>query len=309
VDQIADILVVVDPTALEQPAVAKAHVLAKRLGAAIELLACDTRYSREMRAARNLAGESDAPRSGGLESLLEELSAPFRAAGIQIETTAITGDPLHERILSWIGNSPADLVVKDTHRHSLAKRTIITNTDWHLIRSCPKPLLLTKAAEWSMHPVFAAAVDPGHANDPSAALDHVILETAASLAVRFDSQLHVIHAYFPATVLNVDGMPLGIGVSAEAVAAEQEIRRAEIERLVGEYHVVVPNLHVDMGVAAQSLPRMAAACRADVLVMGALARSGLKRLIIGSTTERVLDMLPCDALIVKPTDFAANLPF
>ena len=52
-DRIADILVILDPTAAaaEQPAIAKAHVLAKHVGAGIELLACDTEYSRETRMA------------------------------------------------------------------------------------------------------------------------------------------------------------------------------------------------------------------------------------------------------------------
>jgi universal stress protein E len=43
--------------------------------------------------------------------------------------------------------------------------------------------------------------------------------------------------------------------------------------------------------------------------MGAIARSGLRRALIGSTAERVLESLPCDVLVVKPQDFAQNLPF
>jgi len=30
---------------------------------------------------------------------------------------------------------------------------------------------------------------------------------------------------------------------------------------------------------------------------------------MGSTAEQVLETLPCDVLVVKPTDFAQNLPF
>ncbi len=54
---------------------------------------------------------------------------------------------------------------------------------------------------------------------------------------------------------------------------------------------------------------MAAECHADIVVMGAIARSALKRVFIGSTAERVLETLPCDVLVVKPPDFAKNLPF
>jgi universal stress protein E len=45
---------------------------------------------------------------------------------------------------------------------------------------------------------------------------------------------------------------------------------------------------------------------ADFVVMGAVARSGLKRLFIGSTAERVLDRLPCDLVIIKPLEFVSS---
>ena len=47
--------------------------------------------------------------------------------------------------------------------------------------------------------------------------------------------------------------------------------------------------------------------RSDVVVMGAIARSGLKRLVIGNTAEAVLDALTCDLLIVKPPGFTTDL--
>ena len=48
--------------------------------------------------------------------------------------------------------------------------------------------------------------------------------------------------------------------------------------------------------------------RADVVIMGAVSRSGLKGLFLGNTAEDVLDRLHCDLLIVKPDGFAAILP-
>jgi len=99
------------------------------------------------------------------------------------------------------------------------------------------------------------------------------------------------------------------GVSAEALAAEQVLRRSQIEQLLDGYRIETANLHVDMGVAPQYVTRMAAECHADIVVMGAIARRSLKRVFIGSTAERVLETLPCDVLVVKAPDFAKNLPF
>jgi universal stress protein E len=310
-DRIADILVVVDPTGVEQPAVAKAHALAKRFGACLQLLACDTKFSRETRFAAQVSQGLIAPPSASLQPLLDRLAAAARADGIDVSTHLIAGDPLHECILSWMRNAPADLLIKDTHHHSLVKRTFITHTDWNLIRACPLPLLLTKPKPWATPPVFVAALDPGHANDALGALDRGILDVTATLARRFDAEPHAMHAYFPATmaVVGPGGMPPMAGMTPEALEAERELRRANVTQLTDEYGVSRANVYVDVGVAALCLPDMAAECHADIVVMGAIARSALKRMFIGSTAERVLETLPCDVLVIKPPDFAKNLPF
>ncbi|MGL1102669.1 universal stress protein, partial [Vibrio parahaemolyticus] len=50
------------------------------------------------------------------------------------------------------------------------------------------------------------------------------------------------------------------------------------------------------------------AIHSSIVVMGAVSRSGLKRLFIGNTAERTLDLLSCDVLIVKPAQFTNHLP-
>jgi len=45
-----------------------------------------------------------------------------------------------------------------------------------------------------------------------------------------------------------------------------------------------------------------------VVVMGAVSRSGLKRLFIGNSAERLLDKLDCDVLVVKPRRFTSPVP-
>jgi hypothetical protein len=41
--------------------------------------------------------------------------------------------------------------------------------------------------------------------------------------------------------------------------------------------------------------------------MGAVSRSGLKRLFIGNTAERMLDRMTCDVLVVKPRQFSNGI--
>jgi Universal stress protein family len=41
--------------------------------------------------------------------------------------------------------------------------------------------------------------------------------------------------------------------------------------------------------------------------MGAISRSGLKRMLIGNTAERVLSSLASDVLVVKPAEFRSRV--
>jgi universal stress protein E len=60
--------------------------------------------------------------------------------------------------------------------------------------------------------------------------------------------------------------------------------------------------------AVDAIPACAKDLKAGLVVMGAVSRSGLKRLLIGNTAERILDALACDVLVVKPARFAAKVP-
>jgi universal stress protein E len=309
VNRICNILVVVNPLVMEQPAIEKAKILAKSFGASVELLICDTKLSREIQTEGQLPSIGNSFLTDNLDSLLDLLAKPIRDAGIDVSTEVISGDPLHEMILSWLQTSPADLIVKDTHHHSFAARTFATNTDWHLIRSCPVPLLLTKPKAWAASPVLLAAVDPGHRNDPSALLDLRILDVAVGIGKALHGRIHAMYAYFPTmATAAIGGMPPVMSVSPEELAAENDLEHSRLKMLTQEFAIADANLHIAAATVSEYLPRMALECCADVVVMGTMSRSRVERVVIGSTAERVLERMPCDLLLVKSPDFSHDLP-
>jgi universal stress protein E len=307
-----NILVIVDPTAESHPAVEKAALLAQKLDARLELYICDTKAARDVRIAAHARNNPQQPLVVDLKSILEELARPLREQGLDVTTEVECADPLHAALIDRARRTTADLIVKDTHHHSLAQRTFITNTDWHLIRACPVSLLLTKPNRWAAVPRVFAAVDPGHANDKPAVLDNRIMDCAALLAKRLGGELHLLHVYLPAAIVAAaasGGPAVPFTVSAQELAREEEQQRKRLQALVTEYRVADENVHLKVGGPAEVLPRMAGALRADIMTMGAISRTGLQRVFVGSTAEDVLEHLPCDALIIKPPDFASMLPF
>lgn len=309
-DYIKQILGIVDPTANEHPAIAKAALLAEKFNARIELFVCDTKSAREMRLATHVRTRPGQPFPVDIKALLETLAAPLRSRGLDVTTECAHADALHVGLIDRTRHTNADLVIKDTHHHSLAQRTFLTNTDWQLIRSCPVPLLLTKNTKWASVPRIFAAVDPGHVNDKPEMLDHWIVEHAALLAQRLEGELHAVHAYLPMTIVGAvtaGNPPLATVVTPEDLAVEEANRRKLVDALLSEYHLGRERIHLEVGGPAQVLPHAAKSLHADVLTMGAIARSGLKRIFIGSTAEDVLERLPCDALIVKPPNFSEHV--
>jgi universal stress protein E len=265
-----------------------------------------------MRYAAHLAKGGSVDFITHVRAILESLAKPLRSRGLDVAIEVCAGDPLHAQLLERTRQTHADLVVKDTHHHSLVKRTFVTNTDWHLIRGCPVPLLLTKPRPWADAPTIVAAVDPGHVNDKPLTLDNRILEWARAFRDKLGGSLRAVHAYLPVALMAeaANGMPASLSPLTPQMLEEEGRQQLERLRALSAPHGVSANdACAQLGIASEVIPRFADATHADIVAMGAISRSGLERIFIGSTAESVLESLPCDVLVVKPLDFAATLPF
>ncbi len=292
------ILVVVDPlTEDEQPVLQRAAWLAEKTGAALELFACD--YDADIDAGRITTVWI--PEAGAREQLLlrhrrhlETFASALRGRGLKV-TVAVAWDyPLDEAIVKHVVARRPWLVAKDTHHHTLLQRTLLSNTDWNLIRDCPVPLLLVKQREIGAVPTVLAAVDPVHEHDKPARLDDAIYEFGRELCEKIGGTLHLVHAV---------EMPLGVELPPNVHALVAAEHRQALESFLVDHPVPGPNVHVLEGLAHQCLKNAAESQKADVLVMGAVVRRGIKKVLIGSTAARVLDRLPCDLVIIKPATF------
>jgi universal stress protein E len=302
------ILAVTDPTSVAQPALLRAGQVARRVGADLELLVC---YHDEYLSGDRLI---DAPSlqsareqvSSVHEDKLEQYAAPLRESGLGVSTAVIWDHPLFEGIVRHVLEGGFDLVFKDTHHHAALDRALFSNTDWNLIRTCPAPLWLVKPPGDTPVDTVLAAIDPLHQHDKPAALDDEILRLAGDIAGKLDADLHVFHSYDPRTA---EATAIGnayIPPSLPYVEIETTIRTLH-EKRVGEvtgYHGIPPEkCHLLPGLAHKQLPELAEKLPAQLVVMGAVARRGVKRLFIGATAERTLEHLPCDLLVVKPDWF------
>jgi universal stress protein E len=292
------ILVIIDaPAGAHQPALERAAWLAKQDRARVELFACE--YDPDIDSGRTPGAVRAAAREQALgkqRRFLEALAAPLRQQGLSVSVDVVWDHPFGAAIVKKAAAHDYWLVAKDTHHHNLAQRTLLTNVDWHLIRECPAPLLLVKDRPLAAEPHVLAAVDPLNEHDKPAALDDRIFTFAADLARVLRGHLHVMHSY---------ATPLGAELPPDALKRIADEHRTAMARFLDTHAILGGRQHLYEGAAHECLQQAAKEHAADFVVMGAVARRGLKRLFIGSTAERVLDRLPCDLVIIKPIEFAA----
>lgn len=301
------VLAVIDPTAGEHPVLSRAGWLAEKTGASIDLFICD--YDRYLAGERFFDSASlGKARAGLMQRNLErlgKLAQPLLDRGLAVTVDAVWDRPLHEGIVRKVERSRPDLVLKDTHYHQPLRRSIFSNTDWSLIRDCPAPLMLVKPSSRSGLSRVLAAVDPVHERDKPSDLDHEIIGSAIRLCTAVGAELHVVHAFDPAPAyaVSADAMSFPIAEPVnELMLTLKRRHRAALDDLVARYSLPPANVHLAEGDARDVLVNKIEALDADLLVMGAVARGAVQRLLLGSTAERVLDFVPCDLLIVKASE-------
>ena len=290
------VLVVVDPTASLHPAIERAAWLARAVPSVLELFICD--YASQLADTRGSDSAIADARTALIarhKTRLEQLAAPLAAQGLRVTVDSRWDYPLHDGIVRKALDFKADLVIKDTHFHSVLKRSIFSNTDWSLIRNCPGPLLLVKPRPPGQKPNLVAAVDPVHERDKPAELDHEILRTAGSLAQALGGDLHVFHGFDIAAALAVSSdsmtMPITLPVRELTDAMKAE-HTAAVNDLCAQHAIAADHIHVHQGGTRDLLLALTDRLRTDIVVMGAVSRSGLKGLFLGNTAEDVLDRLP-----------------
>jgi universal stress protein E len=299
-----------DPDAKTTPALVKAGQLAHALGAQIELfhgistplyVDCYGPSSSELPAIERNA------RTRTLASL-EKIAARMRLAHIKVTVAAEWDFPVYEAILRRASQVKADLIVADQHAGRHAVAGLLHLTDWELLRLSPVPVLLVKTRGIYQNPVVLAALDPGHTFSKPANLDPRILAAGSTLARALRGKLHALHAYVPFpfvadpnTLLNQETVEQ---LEKDATAAAQ----SALDRALRKTTIRKAQRHILGRHPADAIAETARELRSSIVVMGAVSRSGLKRLFIGNTAERVLDLLTCDVLVVKPAHFASRVP-
>jgi len=296
------ILVIIDPTVLRDHVVEKAKYLAQLSKSDVEIFinchGLDGQKSYYLVPGNNDTNDKE----NGLGArelnncLVDALRCEFEDLGISVNIDVCWQKDLVESIITKVEELKPKLVLKSTHKHRLSKQTVFSNTDWQLIRLCPMPLMLIKPYGWHVNGSIVAAVDPLHTKSDQSKLDDELISTAEYLAQLTDQTPSVFHAYYYPDSKDSH--------SRSTTPQSRELGRRHnqaIYKLLATHNICPEYLKIINGETQSELLYFMQSVNCNVLVVGALSRSKLERIIVGNTAEKILDNAPCDILVLKPS--------
>jgi universal stress protein E len=314
-----DILCVMEPQAACQCALERAVALGESNQARVTVATVIERVPEGIRIPEGGPGPGDmqARLTEAQAQRLKTLIEPHHAR-VKIKAKVLVGTSFLEIIREVLRNDH-DLVIKCPESPDWLDR-FFAGDDMHLLRKCPCPVWLVKPGTAESYQRILAAVDVDDNYPPAElktrqALNDMVMELAGSLAVSEFAELHVVHAW---EAVGESAMRHGAFMSQpedEVNAYVEEVGRRHAQLLntlmqetgakLGQdaMDYIKPQRHLLKGSARKEIPALAKRLQVDCIVMGTVARTGVRGFIMGNTAETILEQIDCSVLAIKPPGF------
>jgi len=261
-----EILVVIDPTQEKQPAYERALDSARDTGASLHLYMCVNEEAEcvSLEEARDKFG-----------SLLDDLARRAEDADVEATTDLQYAHDWAKQAVFAAARCNASMIFKNSFDHSSVQREMRPTSDWTLLRMSPCPVLMVKNFnDWS-HRNVLAAINPASTEAAHRQLDEKIIAFTQQLAGSYESDAHYVTAF----------QDLNHAPDADSIAANCGTSSDHIHLRQGKADAVIRDVAAELDV--------------DLIVVGTVARDGIKGRVVGNTCERLLDQTHSDLLVLN----------
>lgn len=206
------------------------------------------------------------------------------AAGAFIKTVCVVGEP-HEEIVDLAETGNCDLIVMGAKGHGLLERLLVGSVTRRVIGFSDQDVLVVPLAAsigWGRM-LLATDGSPDSLRAAARALD---------LAKAYGGELKAV------SVLDLPPQLYEGNVGLLTEVPQEPPGLPEVEAKAREMGVKIEIL-VRTGIPYEVITELAREEKMDLIIMGSHGRTGLKRLLMGSVTERVIGHAPCPVLVVK----------
>ena len=299
------ILAVVDAERDNQPALSRAYELASKTGASVTAIMVVYDLSYDMTTMLS-PDEREAMRDAVTNEHAKWLSGQLKEQGFgETDIVVEWNNRAYESIIYYTLKNQIDLVVKATKKHDDLASVIFTPTDWHLMRKCPRPVLLVKEHDWPEGGEIIAAVNVGSEDEEHAALNDKITVIANDYAALLKGKVNLVNS-FPSTPLNIAIEVPEFDPDTYHDAVKNHHKK-EMKSHALKYGIADEKCVVREGLPEKVIPQVAKTLDAELVIIGTVGRVGLSAALIGNTAEHVIDELNCDVLAIKPDGFESPL--
>jgi nucleotide-binding universal stress UspA family protein len=233
---------------------------------------------------------------------LADLKDATAAEGIEVTFQTLVGQPF-VAITNAVQSGSYDLVFCGSRGHTRLHEFLMGGTARRLIRKCPSAVWVTHGAVGPGATAVVATVDFSD-------LSRQALSAASWIAQAASAVLHVVHVLEPSTL---DAPLLEAVVRHSGDNWQSVMRDAAERRLQAFVNEVVGSdrprlLHVEFGEPWEFIRDTVRRVRGDLVVMGTVGRSGVQGVLLGNTAEKLLGVMDCAVLTVKPPGFVSPIP-
>ncbi len=252
------------------------------------------------------------------EGYLAQVERRLAAQGITVSGAVRYGHAAEE-ILDHARARHVDLIAMCTHGRTGLLRIMLGSVAEAVLRASPVPVLLLRAKAPERGPVpsqagasvsgLAAVVRPRPAEVAVPSLRHILcpvdfsphsdkaMEYAGEMAQRFQADLTVLHVIdlLDITCSHIPNLFLE-ELREEMVREAEKVLRRRVRRELR--FLPRAKTMVVVGPPFRQINRYAQEHHVDLIVMGTQGLTGLDRLIMGSTAERVVRTAPCPVVSI-----------
>lgn len=269
------LLIVVDPTEDEQPALERALASSEH----------NTHPTVHIFIGVDLTHTDSGPGNQKLYKHTDELAAllqPLEDKNISYTAEISWASPWQEAILEAARQHEVDMIIvpdysankgKGSARAGLFNR--LSDTKWGLLRNATCPVYFVRTNPGRKRSTVLAAIKTQTVDAKYDALNEKIISRGKWLASLFGAEFHVVNAYPDSTNYPDHG----------------QLRRIT--------DMDSSKVHIKLGSPEDVIADVAEEVGADIVVIGTLARKGMRGAMRGNTSEKVLNKLPQDVFTLN----------
>ncbi len=230
---------------------------------------------------------------------LEALGTECRALGGIRVITALEDGRIAPTLRDYAIRFNVDLIVMSSHSRGGVKRIALGSVTDYLIRNTNIPVLIVKQPASFLSATFEESVSRIVVPLDGSALAEQILPELASLALRLNATVSLLHVLTPATYSQREIMQPGLPWWDEDIAIADAYLARAASYLAEEGITVSKDVILSDNVASAILD-YAARARADLIAIATSGSGGVSRFVFGTVADEVTRNAPASLFVFHP---------